>query len=124
MTAIETLAVIVAVLTLVKIATLIINPKIWMALVDLIYRNKSVSSVIYVIIILISGYYVLQSVSIIDIGAVTLFIVFLMGLGFFPYYETILKLRDDVVKTGIKKAWLSLVIWTVFALWILYAVLV
>lgn len=122
MTIIEIFAIILAVLTLVKIITILINPRAWMKLVEPLFKNPNVTTTVYLILAVVMGYYVLQSVSIIEVGAVMLFFVFLVGIGLMPYSETLFKLRDEVIEKGVKKAWPAVIIWTIFALWILYAV--
>lgn len=122
MTTIEFFAVIIAVLTLAKIITVLINPRAWMRLVEPLFKNPAATTVVYLVLAAVTGYYVLQNFSIIEIGAVMLFFVFLMGIGLFPYSDTILKLREEVIEKGAKKAWPAVIIWTVFALWILCAV--
>jgi len=122
MTTIAILATILAILTLAKIITCLINPRAWMKLVEPLFKNPAITTVVYLILAVVTGYYVLQSVSIVEVGAAMLFCVFLVGVGLMPYSETILKLRDEVIEKGVKKAWLAVIIWLTFALWILYAV--
>lgn len=122
MTIIEIFAIILAVLTLAKIITCLINPRAWMKLVEPLFKNPGVTTTVYLILVVVTGYYVLQSVSIVEIGAVMLFFVFLVGIGLMPYSETLFKLRDEVIEKGVKKAWLAVIIWLAFALWLLYAV--
>lgn len=122
MTIIEIFAIILAVLTLAKIITCLVNPRAWMKLIEPLFKNPAVTTVVYLILAVATGYYVLQSVSIIELGAVMLFFVFLIGLGLMPYSETLFKLRDEMIKKGVKRAWPAVIIWTAFALWVLYAV--
>ncbi|MDP2967507.1 MAG: hypothetical protein Q8N87_03820 [bacterium] len=122
MTTIEIFAAILAILTLVKIITCLINPRAWMKLVEPLFKNPAVTTVVYLILAVVTGYYVLQSVSIVEIGAAMLFFAFLMGVGLMPYSETLFKLRDEVIEKGVKKAWPAVIVWLAFALWILYAV--
>ena len=122
MTTLEILATIFAILILVKIITVVINLQAWMKLVKPIYMNGAVSTVVSLILAGVTGYYVFATLSIIEVGAVMLFLVFLLGIGIFPYGNSLFKLGDELLKHGIKKAWLSLAIWVAFALWILYSV--
>lgn len=122
MTVIEIFAVILAILTLAKIITCLINPRAWMKLVEPLFKNPAITTVVYLILAVVTGYYVLQNTSIVEIGAAMLFFAFLMGIGLFPYSDTILKLRDEVIEKGVGKAWPAVIIWTAFALWILCAV--
>ncbi|HJN62521.1 MAG TPA: hypothetical protein QGH92_02960 [Candidatus Parcubacteria bacterium] len=125
MTSIETLAIIFALLTLTKLIVVIIDPKIWMKfVVNPIYKNTLVATVVYAILLVIVGYYLLSAISIVEFGAVMLFAILFMGIGFLPYLKTVLKLKEEVIEMGIGKAWLSVIIWLVLALWILYSILI
>ena len=82
------------------------------------------ATVVYAILLVIVGYYLLSAISIVEFGAVMLFAILFMGIGFLPYLKTVLKLKEEVIEMGIGKAWLSVIIWLVLALWILYSILI
>ena len=124
MAAIETLAVIFSVLVLIKIIVLLVNPKSWMNLTDSIYNNSSLWTIIFLVLALISGYYLLQVFSIAEIAAVMFFTSVLMGLGWMPYSKTLMKVKNDVIKQGIGKSWLVTVIFVIIAVWVLFGVFV
>lgn len=125
MAAIETLAVILALVILIKFVVILINPKSWVKLVHVMLKSKAVVSIIYLILAVIIGYYLLQSLTIVQIGAVMLFTAFLYGLAFIPFMDGILPIRKVLQKGKIwSKAWLAIAIWAIIAIWILYAVFV
>lgn len=115
------MAVVFALLSLVKITIVIINPRAWMKIVRPIYKNPKIALVVFALLAVISGYYVLQNISLPETGAVMLFLFFLVGIGIIPYSETMLKLGDEVIAKGVKNAWFATIIWLVFALLLLYA---
>ncbi len=124
MTSIKILAAIFAVATLVKLAFIIARPRIWAQAADVIIKNYQRMTVIYLIGAAIVGYFVLTRINIIDVAAVMLFTALLIGLALAPYSESLLKLSDDVMKVGMGKTWLAVLIWGLLALWTLYAVFV
>ena len=125
MAAIETLAVILALVILIKFVVILINPKSWAKLVHVILKSKAVVSIIYLILAVIVGYYLFQSLTIIQVGAVMLFTALLYGLAFIPFMDNILPIKKVLQKGKLwSKAWLSIVIWIIIAIWILYAAFV
>lgn len=123
MNAIEIMALIVALLTIIKILTIVWKPKAWMDnVVKKVHINSGVSLVAGIIIAGISLYYLLQSMTIIHIFAVLLFFAGLMLITVSSYTKEIVGLADKLLKdkNSIKKAWLSLLIWLILAVWVLY----
>ena len=124
MVAIEILAVIFAILVLVKLLFIIFSPNTWLGIVEPLLENKLVATLIYLILALIVGYYVLLSLSIVEVAAVMLFTSLLIGLAWIPYSDDVIKLRKEMLnkRNVVSKNWLSIIIWIVIALWVLYTV--
>ncbi len=120
----EIFAVIIAVLLLVKLAVIAINPRAWIKVPEFIYGGGNVSTIIFLVLTAIVGYYLLQELTIVQIFAVTLFVTLLMGLGFIPYQEKLLKLSKYFLKEKhpFRKHWLSILIWIGLSIWVLWAV--
>ena len=126
MPAIEVLATIFAVLVLVKLLLFIFNPQLRIKIVESFFKaNTTLLTVVYLALTAIVGYYVLSSLSIVEVGAVTLFVSGLFGLFFIQYKEIMIKLARESLKSGfLSKNWLSLLIWAVIAILVLSEVLV
>lgn len=122
MSAIETIALIFAVLTLVKITVILIKPAAWMKVTDPIYHHPAVSTLVYLALSAIVGYYLLQHFTVVEIAAVMMFTMLLIGIGFLPYSGTLFKLRSEVMERGLGRMWLPLLIWVALALWVLFRV--
>jgi hypothetical protein len=122
MTPTKILAIIFAVAILVKLAFLIIRPRLWARAAHAVIGNYATATVIYLILAAIVGYYVLTSINIVEVAAVMLFASLLIGLSLAPYAASLVKLSDEVMQVGLGKTWLALVIWGLLALWVLYAV--
>ena len=124
MTPIEIMATIFAVLILVKMITLLINPKAWMkSVANPLLNNVTPTMAIYLIFAIITGYYILQEMNIIQIAAVMLFTSLLFGLNLMPYAKEFLKMANKTLKTRkqmLKTWWLHFILWIGFALWVLY----
>ncbi len=124
MTSLEVLAMIFAVLILVKLAFFRINPKAWMNFAQPILRNSLVALLVYLVLAAVVGYFIFSSMTIVQVGAVMLFTSLLMGVGLAPYSQVILKVGQEMLTVGVGKAWLSMLIWTCISLWVLYGVLI
>jgi len=125
MTPIEILAAIFAILVLVKLLFVAVNPKFWMKGVESILSNYVFTTVVYVLLAIIIGYIVFKSLSIVQVAAVMLFTSVLIGLTLIPYSKEFLTLGKELTSTQSKifrKAWLAIVIWAGIAVWTLYAV--
>jgi len=123
MTSIEILALIFALLILIKLLVISVNPKKWIGFSKKILNNKAPVYIIYVILTVIVGYIVLSTVPATEIGAVTLFISLLIALSFLPYAKKLNVFSEDLIVGIIKKSWLPIIIWLALAVWILYAVI-
>ena len=128
MTAIENLAVILAAVIIVKLIVVSISPKKWMDTVGKFFLgNKTRGTILYLILSVVVGYYVLTSMSIVQVAAATLFVTMLIGLSYMSYTDEVMKWANQMTENKsemLRRSWLSIVIWLVFALWILYAVFV
>ena len=118
------LASIFALAILIKLAFIIARPNLWMKFAGVLIENSARTTVIYLILAAIVGYYVFSRISILDAAAVMLFTSLLMGLSLAPYGKSLLKLGEEAMSTGLGKAWLPLLLWGLLALWILYAAFV
>jgi hypothetical protein len=116
------LATIFAIAVLIKLIFIISKPNLWKKATDFLLGNYLRTTVIYLILAVIVGYYVLTSINIIDVAAVMLFTSLLIGVALAPYSTSLLRLQEDVMKVGLEKAWLPMLIWGLLALWVLYAV--
>jgi magnesium-transporting ATPase (P-type) len=125
MTPIEILATIFAIMVLVKLLFVALNPKLWMKGVESIVSNYAFTTIVYVLLAIIVGYFIFQGLNIVQVAAVMLFTSILMGLTLAPYSKEFLTMGKELTGTrsGVfRRAWLAVVIWAVIAVWTLYAV--
>ena len=122
MSTIELLAVIFAVFVLVKMVVISINLKAWDNFWDPVFKHPAVMSALSLVLLAYTGWHVLQELTIVQVGAVFLSLMFLMWLSLFPYTKALRQWRKEAERFGIGRAWFPMVIWTAFALWILHSV--
>lgn len=125
MTPIETIAVIFAVLILIKLSVVLRDPMRWFKLVEPMYRKKNISMVVYLVLAAWVGSYILAELSIVQVAAVTLFISLLMGLSFLSHGDDVMAFAKKIMKRHkFNTPWhiINIAIWVGFALWTLFAV--
>ena len=116
------LAVIFAVLTLVKLAFLLISPGKWLVVSQAFLGHTGVVMVVYLVVLVITGYFIFTSLDLIDVALVMLFTAGLVGLSLIPYVGALQRVGQEISGVGFGKAWLAWVIWVVIAVAVLYRV--
>ncbi len=124
MSPLEIIATIFAIIVLVKLIFLSLSARLWMKTVGAMLNYPVATTLIYLVLAGIVGYYVLSNIAIIQIAAVMLFTSLLGGIGLAPYSRVMLRLGEEILNEGVSKAWLSMLIWTLVAIWVLYTVFV
>ncbi|MDP6293317.1 MAG: hypothetical protein QF486_03490 [Candidatus Woesearchaeota archaeon] len=124
MTPLEIIATVFAVIILVKLVLIMINPSGWMKMVKPLYvQQKNTIMFVYAVLAIVLGYYIFQSMSIVQVSAVMFFTAALMGLAVAPHGKDILALADSIVKRRIQGlCWISFAVWVLIALWTLKAI--
>jgi hypothetical protein len=122
MTPIEIFALVFSVAVLLKIIVIFVDARKWIHIAESFFKKPSLLTVLYVVAAVVVGYYLFQSLSIIQITAVMLFTMLLVGMSILAYPGPILKMSKEILKKKdvIKRNWLSLLIWAVIALYTLY----
>jgi hypothetical protein len=127
MTSLEILATIFAVLILFKLVMIMVNPKAWLGVAEKLLRLRAEITALYAVLALIIGYFIFSSLSIVQVAAVMLFTSIIIGLGIFQYSAIAMEMVKHTLTTRaeiFRRNWLIIIIWTGFAVWTLYAVLV
>ncbi len=128
MTALEVIATILAVLVLVKISVVLVNPGLWMKKVAApIFDSPALATAVYAGLAIVVGYFVFASLTIVEVAAVMAFTALLMGLGMLPYAKPFLKIAEEMAANRselLRNAWLPIVIWVGISLWVLSSVFV
>ncbi len=119
MSAKKVLATVFAVLILVKLLALWVNPDKWLNLSGLLLQHHIVLTWVYLALIVITGYFVFSTLNLIDIAVVMFFTSLLTGLALLPYAAPMMKLGEAMATVGLAKAWLALLLWGVLALAVL-----
>lgn len=117
--ALETLASIIIILSVIKLIVLFISPKSLYGFARKIYSHPNVMSISAVVLAAIVLYYLINaSITIVDIFAVMLFIVLIMVVGIAKYANEMMDwvLKKDP-KNILKEMWLYILIWILLLIW-------
>ena len=127
MSSIEILAVIFAGIILIKIFFIICNPGAGVKIGEKAFNRPKLLTVIFLVLTVIVGYYVFQSITIVEVSAVMLLTSLIIGLRFIPYSKPMVKavknMANDKEATTRHFA-LSIIIGLGLALWTIYEVFV
>jgi len=114
MSALEVIALVVAVISVIKILVLLAKPVAWMKIVKPIYVIPALTMVVALILAAITLYYLLQSgITMVQIFAVMAFVFLLTCMTVAVYSRDFLPVANKLLKDRkfLKKAWLPILIW-------------
>ena len=122
MDALEVMALIFAVMVLVKLAGLLVSPAWWMDTAGAMLNYPRACTWVYAVLAAVVGYFVFTRMEIVEVVSAMLLTSLLMGVGLAPYSRTLLKLGKEMAGEGFGRLWLAMGVWVVIAVWALYAV--
>jgi len=119
LTAIETIALILIVISAIKLVVLLINPKGWVYFAKGVYSKPKVVQVVAFILASVVLYYLIQGgIDIVQIVATTVFIMLFMAIGMAPEVVNLMKDFENKIKKGIWKQYrFYLLIWAILIVW-------
>ena len=123
MTPIEIMALAVALLAGIKLLVIMANPKKWVAVVNAIYGNPGITTIVALLLGGWSFMHLLRSFTIVDIFAVMFFLMMLMLLEIVPFAKEMQALSNTLLmkKNILQRAWLGTTIWLALIAWVLWS---
>jgi len=121
---IEVIAVLFALFVLIKMIFLVVKKKAWFnAMVKPSIKNSKGIGLVFLVLVAVLFYYLIQSLSIVEIFAVLAFSCFLIFLSLFSYSEDLFKFADKIYSKKFNGwMWLQILIWFVLSVWVLWVV--
>ncbi|HJO89770.1 MAG: hypothetical protein QGH85_02710 [Candidatus Pacebacteria bacterium] len=122
MTPIEIIALVVAIVTIIKILVVLKDPSIWMRKISLpVLKSGTAGMVVSLVLAALVLRYLLESLTIVEIYAVTAFVALLIMTGFMAYPKKLATLMEQFGKDKhlIGKSWLQILIWLALSIWVL-----
>src|SRR3990167_7598111 len=97
-TAVEWLALFIAVLSLVKISFILVKPNAWIGFASKLWRRPKSFGIISTLLSFVVLYFLLQEITIVQVFATLLFFSLLLVMGFTPYMKELLPKAKQNVK--------------------------
>jgi hypothetical protein len=116
------LATIFAALILIKLTFLLISPGSWLGATQAFLGHYSTMMGLYLVLLVITGYFVFTSLDLVDVAVVMLFTSILLGLSLIPYVASVPQLPETIVRVGFAKVWPAWILWGAIAVAVLYRV--
>ena len=117
--AIEIFAIIVIAIAVIKIIIILVNPTLWLDIVEKIYIKPEFVSIFSLILAALVLYFIINAgISIVEILAVCLFIALLMLTGTANYADEIMGwAREQNIIFMVKRLWLYTLVWVILLAW-------
>lgn len=124
--AIEWMALIVALMGTVKLLIVLTNPRRLIGIANQIYGKPSRFYFLSLLLAALSLWILLQELTIVQIFACMLFFIFIVWAGFAPYAKEMNELASKLVKRKdlLKGCWLYVLIWILLLLWVFKALFI
>jgi hypothetical protein len=116
------LAVIFAAVILIKLAFLLISPSLWLGATQGFLGHYGAIIGIYMVLLVITGYFVFTRIDLIDVAVVMLFTSILLGLSLIPYVASVPQLPEAIVSVGFARVWPAWILWAAIAVAVLYRI--
>lgn len=118
---IEWFALFLAVFVLIKLAVISVNPKSWMKFSKSLFTKPWLTTSISLILGLVVLYYLLVEITIVQIFAVMLFLSLLIAAGMVHFSKDFHKIANKNIEEKIKGSWLTIIIWFLLSVWVLFS---
>ena len=120
---IEIVALIAAVLLIIKAIVNLAKPKLAIKRAEKILQNEALAIGLYIALAVITGYIVITAIGIVNAFVAVLFGASIVGLTLIMYPQEVLKLTRKMLKDRNRMIF-PMIVWVVLALWTLYALYV
>jgi hypothetical protein len=117
------LAGVFAALVLIKLAFLLVSPGSWLGATQAFLGHYTLVMGVYLVLLVITGYFVFTRIDLIDVAVVMLFTGVLLGLSLIPYLAAMPKFPEAIMSVGFARVWPAWIIWAAVAVAVLYRVL-
>ncbi len=115
---IEVIALLFIFLGVIKVLCILYNRKEWHRFIEKFYHHAKISASILIILAIVVLFYLLQSMSIVQIMAVLAFASLLFGLGFLEFKKETLEFATTILKKKVSNMEIVyIVVWCLLMLW-------
>ena len=124
LSSIEVMALILAVIGIIKVVVILVNPSAWRGVIRTVYGSRGMLTIVSLVFGAVTLYYLLKELTIVQIFASMLFLMFVMLLAVSAYSKQLLAFYDTLLKDRavIAKAWVAIIVWAILTVWVLYSI--
>ncbi len=121
MTAIETIALVLVIVSALKIIFLLVRPSAWFNTVGKLWAKPGIFTAVSLVLGVIVLRYLLVELTIVQVFAVFAFTALFYWVALAPYRQELYDMARRKMENGsiIKTNWLATIIWIVLAVWVL-----
>ncbi len=123
---VEVMALLLTASVIIKLVVGLVSPESWLsAIPKKLLRHPTLITLLSLALAVVVLIFLLKELTIVQIFAVLLFLAPLLLLAFVPFAKD-LTLEDKIFegKSILKKSWLTVLIWLILAVWVLYTLFV
>lgn len=119
MSVVESLALIVLIVSAIKLLVLIVHPKSWMRFASKLWSAPKIVSGVSFVLALVVLYYLIQEINIIQIFAVILFVALISAASISGYARELVHVMQGLARRPgfFKRFWFPIVIWVILVVW-------
>ena len=117
---IQTFALVVIALSVIKLIVILIKPENWMGVVNFVYGKPMITTLVALVLGYVSLMTLLESgITFVQIFGVMFFLMMLMALTFAAYSKDAIALGRKWLKQNnvLKRAWVPVIVWVVLLIW-------
>ncbi len=124
LSSIEVMALVLAIVGIVKVIVIVVNPSAWRRVIRAVYGSRGVLTIVSLVFGAVTLYYLLKEITIVQIFAAMLFLMFVMLLAVSAYSKQLLAFYDTLLKDRavVAKAWVAIIVWVILTVWVLYSI--
>jgi hypothetical protein len=115
------MAIILAVLALIKLFVILIKPRAWLPVVEFFYNKPNITMIVSAILAAVTFCYLIKELTLVQIFATMLFTSLLAMVTVSVYSKEIISVAKKMLKDRklLSKAWLSIIIWIILSILVL-----
>jgi len=117
--AVEIAALIIVIISAIKLLIVVFNPKTWLKVIKFLYSSPVILFIVELVLAAVLFYYLIQDFTIVQIMAIIALGALLTGMSFAVYAKETIAWAGKFLnsKTLLTRAWLPILIWLALIIW-------
>lgn len=121
----EIIVLIFILISLIKLITILIKKEKWISVIEIVYKNSKISSVLFLILAIVVFYYLINNMDIVEIFAALVFSYLLIIISFMFYSKEMVEVSKKILKKKFS-FWMKgyIIVWVLLIGWCLYEIFI